>query len=171
MNQAGTSSESVRLPASIVSKADLVRLIHELEAADDELTQRAVRAKVGSAAGEPLVFSEVMTAFLVENNLTLDDARTRGDLVRYMQKLKDTVPTIHMTFAVQADRPSLETLAQWLRESVHPQAIIAVGLQPSLVAGVYVRTANKVHDLSVRGLLHQQHEALVGQLEALSGAE
>ena len=171
MNEGETHAREVRLPAHIVSKADLVRLIHELEEADDELTQRAVRAKVGSEMNEPLVFSEVMTAFLAENNLTLDDTRARDDLVRYMQKLKDTVPTIHMTFAVPADRPSLETLAQWVRESVHPQAIIAVGLQPSLVAGAYIRTANKVHDLSVRGLLHERHGALVGQLERLRGTE
>ena len=171
MNETPAQRSTIVLPASIVSKADLVRLLHELETADDELTQRAVRARIGGAAEAPLIFSEIMTAFLAENQLTLDDARKRSELVHEMQKLKDAVPTIHMTFAVPADRQSLETLAQWLRTSVHPQAIIAVGLQPSLVAGTYVRTANKVHDLSVRGLLRERHGALVGQLEVLRGAK
>jgi F0F1-type ATP synthase delta subunit len=75
-----------------------------------------------------------------------------------------------MTFAVEADRESLMQLAQWVRETVHPQAVIAVGLQPGLIAGVYLRTPNHVHDLSLRAALDGGHEILVNDLEALRGA-
>ena len=83
--------------------------------------------------------------------------------------MKDKVPVIHMTFAVQADPTSLQQIVQWLRSSVHPQVVISVGLQPSLVAGVYMRTPNHVRDLSLRTLLTGQHEVLVKELEALRG--
>ena len=74
-----------------------------------------------------------------------------------------------MTFAVSADRESLSQIAHWLRESVHPQAVISVGMQPALVAGVYMRTPNKVFDLSLRGALSGQHGALVKELETYRG--
>jgi F0F1-type ATP synthase delta subunit len=93
------------------------------------------------------------------------------DLIQHLRKLKDSVPIIHMTFATQADRDSLQQLAQWLRTEVHPQAVIGVGLQPALVAGVYVRTPNHIHDLTIRGKLESSRGVLVQELEALSGAK
>ena len=71
------------------------------------------------------------------------------------------------TFASEADRESLGQLALWLRTSVHPQAVIDVGLQPGLVAGVYLRTANRVFDLSLKGALKQGRGILASDLEAL----
>jgi len=75
-----------------------------------------------------------------------------------------------MTFAVEADAQSLQQIVQWLRSSVHPQAVLAVGIQPGLVAGVYMRTPNKVHDLSMRAALKKGRSIIAKELEALSGA-
>ena len=72
-----------------------------------------------------------------------------------------------MTFAVPADRESLRYIVQWVRTSVHPQALLQIGLQPALVAGVYLRTPNRVHDFSLRAALNGQHDALVKELGAL----
>jgi F0F1-type ATP synthase delta subunit len=74
-----------------------------------------------------------------------------------------------MTFAVTADPESLQQLALWLRTTINPQAVIAVGLQPSLVAGVYLRTPNHVHDLSLRAMLKNGRGLLVEELGALRG--
>ena len=170
MNETMTHTKFV-LPMTIVSAADLARLVHEIEAVDASMTTEAIHERVGAEAQAMSMLSPTLEEFLSSNQLALTDAKIRSELLHQMQLLKDAIPTVHMTFAVPADRGSLEELAQWLRTSVHPQAIIAVGLQPALVAGVYVRTANKVHDFSVRGLLHGQHGSLVGQLEALRGAK
>jgi hypothetical protein len=158
------------LPPSVVSKIDVSRLVSELERVDNDLTAASVRAKTGEAARVAPTLSEQLTDFLSLNKLTLDTAQQRSGLITQLRLLKDNVPIIHMTFAVPADRDSLQKLAQWLRDSVHPQAVIAVGLQPALVAGVYLRTPNHVHDLSVRGLLAGRHDALVEELGALRGS-
>jgi F0F1-type ATP synthase delta subunit len=63
----------------------------------------------------------------------------------------------------------LQELIAWLRSSVHPQAVISVGLQPALVAGVYLRTPNHVHDLSMRAVLKKSRGLLTKELEALHG--
>lgn len=155
------------LPPTVVTKLDVSHLVSEVEKVDNELTTVAVRTKSGKPEHPQLVLSDQLTAFLNQNKLTPTTARERSELIKQLRLLKDNVPVIHMTFAVEADPESLQKLAQWTRESVHPQAVIAVGIQPALVAGVYVRTPNHVHDLSLRGLLSSGHDLLVKDLETL----
>ena len=157
------------LPASIVSRLDVARLLNEAERIDDELTQTAVRARAGVASGVQLVLSERFTDFLQANQIQFSDARQRDEIIKQLRQLKDKAPIIHMTFAVEADPESLGQLAQWLRESVHPQAIIATGLQPALVAGVYMRTPNHVHDFSLRAKLQGNRDLLVKELGGARG--
>lgn len=158
---------SIVLPPSVVSKVDLSRLVREIETVDAALATIAARASVGvQSSGTPKV-SQTLNDFLVANKLSLTDSRVRDGLIKAMRQLKDHAPTVHMTFAVEADRTSLGQLVQWLREQVHPQAVIDVGLQPGLVAGVYLRTNNKVFDLSMKGALKAGHAILTKDLEAL----
>ncbi|HEX7484442.1 MAG TPA: hypothetical protein VF281_04825 [Candidatus Saccharimonadales bacterium] len=157
------------LPASVVTKVDVSRLVSEVEKLDSDLTTAAVRAKTGAPQAAQPTVSEQLANFLTQNKLAFDTSQTRSALVQQLRIVKDKVPVIHMTFAVQSDPESLQQIVQWLRSSVHPQAVISVGLQPSLVAGVYMRTPNHVHDLSLRTLLTGQHDVLVKELEALRG--
>lgn len=157
------------LPPSVVSKLDVSRLLTEAERIDNELTQAAARDRVGAGSDGQPAASERLADFLQANDLQLDDAYQRADIIKQLHLLKDKAPIIHMTFAVEADLESLGQLAQWLRESVHPQAIIATGLQPALVAGVYVRTPNHVHDLSLRAKLKNSRDLLVKELGAARG--
>jgi len=159
------------LPSSVVSRVDLSHLVNEVDRVDAEMTSNAVRKKVGSQTTDTPVLSEELNSFLEANQVSLDDSRTRSELLKQLKQLKDTAPTLHMTFAVSADGESLRQIAAWLRESVHPQAVIDVGLQPGLVAGVYIRTPNHVHDFSVRGALAARHDVLIKELEDLRGAK
>lgn len=159
------------LPPTIVSKVDVSRLVGEVERLDNALTSKAVREKAGSPAQAAPILSEQLTDFLTQNQLQFATSQERSELVKQLRLLKDNVPVLTMTFAVVADRESLQQLTQWVRTTLHPQAVITAGLQPALVAGVYVRTPNHVHDLSVRGLLAAQHDNLVGQLETLRGGK
>jgi len=156
------------LPINVVSKVDVARLVTEVENVDNELTAADVRKKAGSNAhSDHPIFSDQLNDFLKLNELSLDEARTRTALIKQMRLLKDKAPIIHMTFAVTADNDSLQQLAKWLRESVDKQAVIEVGVQPSLVAGVYIRTPNHVHDFSLRAALDGKHDLLIQELEAL----
>lgn len=155
------------LPLSVVSKGDVSRLMNELERVDNELTEQTVREKVGSSEHVEPVMSEQLSEFLSQNNLKLDNALDRSALVKEMRLLKENVPVIHMTFAVPADGESLQQIAKWLRDSVHPQTVVAVGLQPALIAGAYVRTQNHIHDMSLRAALDGGHDLLVNELETL----
>jgi len=157
------------LPTSIVSKVDLSRMVTEAEQIDNTLTEAAVRIRSGAAQMTKPVLSEVFAEFLSLNKLTLDNAQERAQLIKQLRSLKEKIPILHMTFAVEADHESLQPLIAWLRESIHPQAVIAVGLQPALIAGVYLRTPNHVHDLSMRAALAGGHGVLIKELETLRG--
>jgi len=152
------------LPASVVSRLDIARLVTEAERVDDQLTQAAARANVGAANDPQLTLSDRLTEFLQTNELQLNDARQRAEIIKQLRLLKDKAPVVHMTFAVEADPESLGQLALWLRQSIHPQTIISTGLQPALVAGVYLRTPNHVHDLSLRAKLQGSRDLLVKEL-------
>lgn len=162
---------SFTLPSSIVSKVDVARLVIEVEQIDARQTEEAVREKVGAAAHSEVAMSQQLSDFLAQNQLALGTAPERSELIQQLRHLKENAPVIHMTFAVPADRDSLQQLVQWLRESVHPQAVISVGLQPGLVAGVSVRTTNRVHDFSMRSALKKNHGLLVKELGALRGTQ
>lgn len=158
-----------RLPTSVVSKIDVSRLVHEAERVDNELTTRHVRKKAKANETAAPIMSDQLAEFLKINELSFEAAKERGSLIKQLRTLKTNIPVTHMTFASEADPESLQKLTLWLRESVHPQAVIEVGLQPALVAGVYLRTTNHIHDLSLRGKLQGQRELLVKELEALRG--
>lgn len=170
-DQKTKTAETFVLPASVVSRLDVSKLVSEMEQVDSELTSAAVRSKAGASEQPKPVLSDKLSEFLQKNELNLDDSRDRSDLIKQIRKLKDTVPVIHMTFAVAADRDSLQKLTQWLRDSIHPQAVIAVGLQPALVGGVYLRTTNRIHDFSLRAKVEQGHDLLLKELEAARGTE
>jgi len=163
--------ENFILPANVVTKVDVSRLVSEVERVDNIMTASGVRTKIGSEELPIPVMSDQLTDFLSANTLDLQTSKTRSDLVKQLRILKDKVPVLHMTFSVTADAESLQKLVAWVRESVHPQAIIAVGLQPALVAGVYLRTPNHVHDLSLRHMLDGRHGLLVEELESLRGSK
>lgn len=157
------------LPQNLVSKLDVAHLVRDAERVDNQLTEASVREKTGAEHGESPSYSDQLSAFLEANHLSFEDSTVRTHIIQELRQLKDKVPIIHMTFSSEADRESLETLAKWLRDSVHPQAVIEDGLQPSLVAGVYLRTPNHVHDLSMRAMLRNSRELLAKELEAARG--
>ncbi len=161
--------ETFSLPPSVVSRIDVSRLVSEVERVDSELTAAAVRSKVSESEQPMPVLSGQLSDFLSQNQLELNESHERSRIVKELRVLKDKVPVIHMTFAVTADPESLGQIADWLRKSVHPQAVIAVGLQPNLVAGVYLRTPNHVHDLSLKSKLASSRGLLVQEMESLRG--
>ena len=161
--------EGFVLPPSVISRVEVSHLVDEAERIDNELTTAAVHAKAGAETSASFTISEQMTEFLTLNRLDFKNARTRAAAIKQMHLLKDKVPVIHMTFAVEADRESVAQLVAWLRQQVHKQAVVAIGLQPALVAGVYLRTPNHVHDLSLRAKIESSRGLLVKELEALRG--
>lgn len=162
-----TPATNFVLPPAVVTKADVARLVSEMESLDNLMTTESVRESTGAAALTAPSLSPAINAFFTTNSIQLGDSHSRTQLIGELRKLKDTVPVLHLTFAVEADSESLQAIVSWLRSTIHPHAVIGIGLQPGLVAGVYLRTPNHVHDLSLRAAFKGGHDKLKAQLEAL----
>ena len=161
-----TGYSSLKLPLSIVTRIDLARLVTEIEKLDSSLQSADVRSRTG-AESVTLEASDVAQDFLQMNSLSLDDTKSRQEVVKNLRQLKAKAPKVHASFAIPADHDSLVEMVKWFRESVNPQVVLDVGLQPDLIAGVYLRTDNHVHDFSLRSSLNDHHDMLVGQLKEL----
>lgn len=157
------------IPPSIVTRADVSRLITEAERVNEAMISANIHQETGSDIKDDASMSERLREFLDANELDFGSAGSRGHIITEMHKLKDSVPVVHMTFAADADAESLSLLVDWFRSNAHSQTVISVGLQPSLVAGVHLRTTNHVHDFSLRGMIEAGRPILVKDIEALHG--
>lgn len=171
MSEVTDQEKDFALPPNVLTKNDISRLIIDLERVDNDFTAAAAREKAGvESAGEPAL-SEQLADFLSANQLEITSSLQRSQILDRLRQLKNTVPTIHMTFASAIDQESLQELVVWLRQSVHAQSVVSVGLQPSLIGGVYLRTSNHVLDLSMRAQLAGHRDLIVKEVEALSGSK
>jgi G3E family GTPase len=157
------------LPPALVTRADLSRLVRDIEAIDNELeAQKARNHATGQSGYHVPTFSKSLADFAELNKLDLADDQLRMLLKDQMKVMKEKAPVLHMTFAVEADAASLGKIIEYVRKEIHPQALLSVGLQPALVGGVYLRTPNHVHDFSVRGRLASAHSVIAQDIEALT---
>lgn len=166
MSQQQAATQFV-LPSALIGRVDLARLVREVESIDSQLETQKVKGH-GEKKYQMPVMSQVLGDFIDQNKLDLTDDRVRTKLIQELKKFKDKAPIVHMTFASPAEPEILAKLVDWLRASAHPQALISVGLQPSLVGGAYVRTPNHVYDFSMRSLLKGKHDLVTSKLEELN---
>lgn len=158
--------DDLKLPASLVKRSDLARVVREVETVDSDIASQKVRGGPKAQIHIPTM-SQALSDFLDLNKLDIKDNQARMGLKEQLRALKDKAPIVHMTFATAADPASLEQLVTWLRANAHPQALLSIGLQPSLVGGVYLRTPNRAHDYSMRALMQDKRDIVVRQLEEL----
>ena len=162
----------ILFPPSLVSHADLAKLLRELEGVDNYLESQRARSGGKSAGVQLPAMSKALSDLLEINKIELANDHTRMELRTTLRKLKDHAPVIHMTFAAESDPASMQQIVGWIRHELHPQALVTVGLQPSLIGGVYIRTPNHVHDFSVRAHMQNSREIIVKALDGvMSGAQ
>jgi hypothetical protein len=163
-----TAAPAYVLPPTLITKADLARLVREVEALDNDLEAQKARARATGQQGYRLpVISQSLNDFTELNKLDLANDQARMLLKEQLKIMKDKAPVMHMTFAVEADPESLQYLARYIREQLHPLTLLHVGLQPALVGGVYLRTPNHVHDFSVRSQLAKSRGVIQQDMDQL----
>lgn len=158
------SGSNLKLPSSVVTKQQFVRFVTEFEAASADIDTEKIRGVATKKRRPKVVTTERVEQFLEENSVKSTDDVARLKLLRTLRRLRKTAPVVHLTFASEADEVSLMKMSEWLRQNVDPAILIEVGLQPGLVAGVYVRAKNQVFDYSLKSRLRRQRESLVNAL-------
>lgn len=162
------SYENFTLPDSVVTKRDLYRLLKELEVVDGKMIESDVRLKVGIDSAGGIEVTEQMSQFLQQNNLNLDDSNQRSQIIRQLRTLKERIAVFSVTFAGPVKHENLILLVQWLRGSTSSQVVLAIGLQPNLVAGAHIRTKNRIFDFSFKSALENNRGNLIKEITSLT---
>jgi len=154
------------LPSLISTPGDLSRLIRELDTLDDYLNQAALRSSQDvSKLPQTSKALEELASMNSLNLLKTDDRKAFKEL---LDEIKKNAPTIHFGFATPPSLTFLNKLVSWLRSNIHPQLLIKVGLEPSIVGGCMVRTTNKQFDFTLRKHFILKHDVL---LQGITGSK
>jgi F0F1-type ATP synthase delta subunit len=151
--------EVLKLSNSVISPSDVARLERELNSLDDFFVAAKAR-QTGTSMQLPKL-TRVLNQLAKDNNVNLLEAAERQRLAKALKLAYDQAPTLHVSFATEASPKAMEKLVVWIRSNIHPQALIQVGLQPSIAAGCFLRTANKTFDLSLRATMKKSEPQLL----------
>lgn len=144
----GPARQVTHLPLLATGPADINRLSRELALLDDTLLELGLR-QGGQGVKLPKT-SKLMDQLIELNQLQLLHEGDRRLLKQFLDAVRDRAPVLHMSFSADPSTAFLEKLLSWLRREIHPQALVTIGLQPTLGAGCILRTTNRRFDFSLR---------------------
>ena len=151
-----------QLPPLVVGPVEISRLRRELAAIDETLLEHTLRKKGGSA--RMLKTSQLMDQLADLNELNLLHKTDRERLHRFLEAVASRAPVLHISFSADPSPAFLEKLMSWLREKIHPQVLVTIGVQPTIAAGCIVRSPNKYFDFSLRQDFTDKRELLLEQI-------
>lgn len=155
------------LPVSIVNLVDIGRLLGEAQAVDDFLEQASIR-QPGTALAMPKM-SRTLDEMVTVNKMNLLVEEERKALISLLTTIHQKSPQMHMSFSAEPSPVFMQKLTAYVREHIHPYALIQVGLQPTIGAGFMLRTTNKYYDFSLRTALKDSHDLLLKSIREMSG--
>jgi F0F1-type ATP synthase delta subunit len=148
----------LKLSTNIISQVDVARILRELKDLEDFFAANKTRP-AGSALQLPKL-TRLLDEIAKDNDYNLLEEAHRKALKQQLDVVLGKAPLLHISFAAEPSPKALEKILVWFRTNIHPQALLQVGLQPSIAAGCVVRTANRVFDMSLREHLNDQQKFL-----------
>lgn len=148
----------LKLPLIVTKKSDLVHLYRDFSMYCNALDQHKIRQKNGSE--NSLKIPDNVKAFALENNVDINNLAKCKALLDMLNKYQNKVVAVHISFPAEASEEFLQKIVKWFRDNVDQKVVLKVGLQPSIAAGVIVRTPNKQFDFSLRKHLYDQKHKL-----------
>ena len=147
----------LKLPTVIASRKDLIRLHREIRFFIDSVTQSIMRHD--NPVKYPAI-SEQLRALAVTNQIDMREPKNCEAMLERLDYLKEHAPSVHISFPAEPTAEILEKLVTWFRQEVDPNIVIQVGMQPTIAAGVVVRTPNHQFDFSLRRHLYANRHKL-----------
>lgn len=150
--------EHLKLPSNIAGQTDVARVLRELNSLNDFFVEAKIRA--GGTALQPPKLSRLLDQLAKDNSVNLLDIDARTKLLAALEAIYQQAPKLHISFAAEPSQRAFEKILVWIRQNIHPQALVQIGLQPAIAAGCMLRTPNKVFDMSLRSSLETQEPFL-----------
>lgn len=147
------------LPPALIGRADVSRLLREIEQVDYALETQTIRTP-----DQPLTIpamSRALKETLTLNNIEVTNLDERKRMLDSLRDAKERAPNVQITFAIDPEPAITSQLVAWIRENLHPRALITVGLQPSIIGGCVVRTPDHIYDFSLRKRFKDEQANLI----------
>lgn len=147
------------LPSALIGRADVSRLLREIEEVDYALETQTIRTPE-----KPLTIpamSRALQEILTLNNIEVTNLDERKRMLDALRDAKDRAPNVQITFAVDPEPAITSQLVTWIRNNLHPRALVTVGLQPSIIGGCVVRTPDHIYDFSLRKRFKDEQTNLI----------
>lgn len=154
----------ILLPVNVTSKTDVIRLQREVELIDDFFLRSKVR-KSGETLQPPKT-SQLLDSTAHVNDLNLLQDADREKLTSELKQVVTKAPVLHISFASSPGQKFMERLVAWFRQEIHPNALLDIGLQPSIAAGCTLRTTSKYFDFSLRKHLAEKKPELLEKMRS-----
>lgn len=155
---------ALSLPGTVTSRRDIVRLHREVRVFVDAVSQSIMRHD------NPVKYpgiSEQLRNVAIDNQIDLKNTKACEDLLKELDTIKDNAPSVHVSFPVEPSTEILHNLIGWFRKEIDPHVIIQVGIQPTIAAGIILRTPNKQFDFSLRKHLYKNRKKLAEAIESV----
>lgn len=152
----------LQLPIGVITRSDVGHLVLETEGVDNFLSQAAVR-QPGTAVQLPKA-SRLFDEIVAINKLNMLQQADRQRLHQFLQSVRTSAPTLHVSFSTDPSAIFQQRLITWIRQQMHPFLLLQIGLQPNIGAGCVVRSTNKYYDFSLRQRFSDQRMLLISKL-------
>lgn len=153
------------LPVNIVSRADVGRLINEVERVDNFLRQAAIR-EPGTKLQLPKS-SRLFDELVAQSKFNMLQETDRKQLLQFLQAIHSKSPVLHISFSTDPNPIFLQKLTTWIRQNMHPYVLLQIGLQPGIGAGCTVRSINKFYDFSLKNKFIDKRHLLTERLKSI----
>ncbi len=152
--------KQLSLPYSVVGRSDVGRLIRELEA-----LEAAMQRKTAQKDEKLLPTSRLLDDLSQQNKLNLLQPDDRAALKQFLEQVRKDAPQLHFNFSTDPSPRFMASLVGWVRQEIHPAALLQIGLEPALGAGCTLRTTNRYFDFSLRHYFDNQRELLLSKMK------
>lgn len=157
--------KNFKIPLGLSGKSEISHLTRELDKLEQYFMSAEIR-KAGNSVHPPRI-TRMLGGIAQDNQLNLLQQTDRKYLLSELKALEQRAPNVHITFAAEPPPRVLETIVAWLRNNINPETLVIVGLQPSLAAGIVLRTNNRIFDMSLRSHLKNQEPFLVKLIDGV----
>lgn len=159
------SSKQLVLPYLVVTRADTGRLLRELMALDSVIKRAAANNAQG---GKLLPTSRLLDDLAQQNKLNWLLPEDRVMATEFLKRIRAEAPVLHFSFSADPSPRFMEKLVAYVRQEIHAQALLRIGLEPTLGAGCILITTNQYFDFSLRHHIEAQRELLIAKVRGAS---
>lgn len=159
--------DKYKIPPSLISEADISRMLRELVNLDNYIKQTKLR-QPGSPIERLPKTSKSLNDFSTLNHINLLIDKDRDYANDFLEELIKNAPVVHISFATDPSAAFMSQIIAWFRHNIDQLVLVNIGLEPTIAAGCTLRTDNRFHDFSLRHHFDDQRSLLLNKIRESS---